>query len=774
MSKSRNGFPADPEKMFRESIEYLYDMIDANLSVKKYNYENSATLHQIEGELFSRITETAKTARKTMKQFTPEQQYEASKKCVKKRASVLAHYAQQVHEKYASKYPSLCVENVFFDTNFVCSPTTVEFLDKAAYITYAVSLWILDELQEAGKIAEAIKYLPDFVYEEDVDIPDFDDSCHSRELICRMMYVIANRNDDSCNNSEHGTFVDDATILLKNTRTYQAVSPNEELSCRERFDSIISLINPIAIQRATKRFEEKEWEILEMCLDVVNTYRVQEVSLLKEIRAELENRESEYEKLNKDADDFIDRLNGANAKAIFPLSNPQIPPMNQYDIFAEGKNVIMESMRWPRVAQSKFDKCKELDKKKQSISFIALSTSSIGMLYAEGSMEKDFAEKFNYFCVKNPYETLFAFLYLMDSGNELPWLYNQTIFLLMRTVEQLPWAFASLRKRDWDDEPDDEPEDDDYVCEEPEPVGDEDENDDALDTPEPIDWIDEESKLYSREYTDACLWCDPDEADPNRFLKMNLAQIIFENSDLVAPRNVSYDFDTAPLLEKSGFESKEAKVLERYFTLARSQQYKDIEDRIMRQVSVEAEPDDEEVDAQNDVEETIAEDVSSYKKEIVRLKDELHSLHQNRNEFRKKAEDLATENDELKQELSELRELLHSSKETVNEDSTKEKIEFPYTLNHRFVVYGGHPSWLREIKKLLNNIRFIDGTVLPNSNLMLNSDAVWIQSNAIGHAFYYKILDVTRTHSIPLEYFTYASAEKCAEQIVEYDKNIKD
>ncbi len=68
----------------------------------------------------------------------------------------------------------------------------------------------------------------------------------------------------------------------------------------------------------------------------------------------------------------------------------------------------------------------------------------------------------------------------------------------------------------------------------------------------------------------------------------------------------------------------------------------------------------------------------------------------------------------------------------------------------------------------------IDGTVLPNANLMLNSDAVWIQSNAIGHAFYYKILDVTRTHSIPLEYFTYASAEKCAEQIVEYDKNIKD
>jgi len=770
MSKNRNGIPADPEKLFKASIEYLYNMIDASLSIKKYNYENSATLHQIEGELFSQITDTAKTARRTMKQFTPEQQYEASKKCVKKRASVLAHYAQQVHEKYASKYPNLCVENVFFDTNFLCSPTTVEFLDKAAYMTYAVSLWLLDELQESGKITEAIKYLPDFVYEEEVDIPDFDDSCHSRELICRMMYVVANRNNNNHNNSEHGVFVDDVTILLKNIRTYQAVPPSEELSCRERFDSIISLINPVIIQRAIKRFEEKEWEILELCLDVVNTYRIQEISLLKEIRAELENRESEYEKLNKDADSFIDQLNGAKTKAIFPLSTPHIPSINEFDIFAEGKNIIMESLTWPRITQEKFDKCKELDKKKQSVSFIALSTSSINMLLCDGSMDKEFAKKFNCFCVKNPYETLFAFLYLMDSGSDLPWLYNQTVFLLMRTVEQLPWAFASLRKRDWDNEPDD----DEQECETSESIEETfDENDDVSDIPEPIDWIDEESKLYSREYTDACLWCEPDEADPNHFIKMNIAQIIFENSDLVAPRNVSFDFDTAPLLEKSGFECKEAKVLERYFTLARSQQYRDIEDRIMRQVAVEAETDEEETDVQDETNKTVEEDVSSYKKEIIKLKDELHSLHQNRNEFRKKAEELAAENDELKQELSELRELLHSSKEPVSENTAIDKIEYPYTLNHRFVVYGGHPSWLREIKKLLNNIRFVDGTVLPNSSLMLNSDAVWIQSNAIGHAFYYKILDVTRTHSIPLEYFTYASAEKCAEQIIEYDKKLE-
>ena len=50
--------------------------------------------------------------------------------------------------------------------------------------------------------------------------------------------------------------------------------------------------------------------------------------------------------------------------------------------------------------------------------------------------------------------------------------------------------------------------------------------------------------------------------------------------------------------------------------------------------------------------------------------------------------------------------------------------------------------------------------------MIKNADIVWVQANSIGHSKYYKILDVVRTYRIPLRYFAYASAEKCAEQIV--------
>lgn len=40
---------------------------------------------------------------------------------------------------------------------------------------------------------------------------------------------------------------------------------------------------------------------------------------------------------------------------------------------------------------------------------------------------------------------------------------------------------------------------------------------------------------------------------------------------------------------------------------------------------------------------------------------------------------------------------------------------------------------------------------------------------AISHSAYYKIMDTVRTHNIPVHYFSYASAEKCAEQLALFD-----
>ena len=67
---------------------------------------------------------------------------------------------------------------------------------------------------------------------------------------------------------------------------------------------------------------------------------------------------------------------------------------------------------------------------------------------------------------------------------------------------------------------------------------------------------------------------------------------------------------------------------------------------------------------------------------------------------------------------------------------------------------------------LTGDIRFMDREQsILDENVMRNADVVWIQPNAISHSKYYKIIGQIRKHDIPVRYFLYASARKCAEQV---------
>lgn len=765
MSNNKRNTPIDPDVMYEKFFDEAMEMVNNNLSVKYYDYTLSTTIRKMENELYERSCESLKIIKKTLSTITPGDKCGISKRCLKKRSIALAKYAEAVHEKYADMYPRLCVEDVFFDINFLCTLFTHDILGGAYYFTYAMALWILDELFQRGKIGDAIRYLPDYVYEDDVNMPSFEDSCHNRKLIARMIYVIENRDSKNIGKHDDGIFVNEATLSFKGKRTYELTPLYDEITDRERFNSIISMIPSTVIKRAVSRFEQKEWEFVEICLDIVNDYRTEEVELLTEIKNDLLQQNKKKKEHDSKADILDFKNNNVLSSLISPLS--YLKSISEDSFVGEAADVITGSLFATRNLVEKIEKYRKLNECKMSLSYLSYSNDMLDMMSEDGSLKKEHVEKLRAFHLQNPYETLFAFLYLLDSGSSLPWVYNQTQFILNTAKDQLPWAFAHITKRDWENEPEDFDEDEEMEADTVETE----ENDDDVSF-EPLDWIDEEEKLYQREYTDACLWCEPDEVDPKQFIKMNIAQILFENSDIVIPRNVSFNFDMAPLLEKSGFNITESKAFEKYCTLARSYENKETEERLMQQIEMESDTEDEECQEQSAGEDLPQEDISLYKKEIERLKNEIKTLHQNRNEFQKKSEALSSENDELKTELSELREILHSESNRSVEHSPKEKISYPYNLTHRFVVYGGHPSWLKAIKPLLNNIRFIDDTVVPNANLMKNADAVWVQSNSIGHSFYYKILDVTRTNEIPLEYFSFASAEKCAEQIIEYDKRL--
>jgi len=67
---------------------------------------------------------------------------------------------------------------------------------------------------------------------------------------------------------------------------------------------------------------------------------------------------------------------------------------------------------------------------------------------------------------------------------------------------------------------------------------------------------------------------------------------------------------------------------------------------------------------------------------------------------------------------------------------------------------------------MLPRVRFFDREAKPDINTIKSADVVWIQANAMSHTLYYSVINTARKENIPVRYFGYSSARKCAEQLV--------
>ena len=96
---------------------------------------------------------------------------------------------------------------------------------------------------------------------------------------------------------------------------------------------------------------------------------------------------------------------------------------------------------------------------------------------------------------------------------------------------------------------------------------------------------------------------------------------------------------------------------------------------------------------------------------------------------------------------------------------------FPYEVKRNTLVFGGHETWVKALKPMLKGeIRFVSKELVFDISIIRSAEVIWIQTNAIPHKAYNRIVDAARKQNKPVRYFMYASAAKCAEQIVENDK----
>lgn len=156
------------------------------------------------------------------------------------------------------------------------------------------------------------------------------------------------------------------------------------------------------------------------------------------------------------------------------------------------------------------------------------------------------------------------------------------------------------------------------------------------------------------------------------------------------------------------------------------------------------------------------------------LKSAKQSAHDKEQAIRQLEEQIREENGRAERdrmELRGLRETLYRTRaaETPEFAAVENQIQLPWQVRRRILIFGGHDTWSKSIRPLLPGARFFQRESLPDLNAIKGADVVWIQANALSHKFYYRIIDAARKENILVRYFSFASARKCAEQVVEYE-----
>ncbi len=164
-----------------------------------------------------------------------------------------------------------------------------------------------------------------------------------------------------------------------------------------------------------------------------------------------------------------------------------------------------------------------------------------------------------------------------------------------------------------------------------------------------------------------------------------------------------------------------------------------------------------------------AERIAELNRQLKAARAALHEVEQSARQLREQLQEEEKRALQDRMELSGLRDtLFHMKQDQDPEEWIPEKeIQFPWQVRRRVLIFGGHDTWSKAIRPLLPGARFFDRESLPDLNAIKGADVVWIQSNALSHKFYYRIIDTARKEDIPVRYFGFASARKCAEQLVE-------
>ena len=693
--------------------------LEKDIQIKRYDYSSNETNKAISKTLDAEFTHRTHLFRTFGKGKKFQKANDWDYLVFKRRKQAVRNMMEIADERFSAKYPEMCVADEIINLCLPGVALTFDGLNSRFYIEMAAAIWILDYLKNNDRYEEAKQLFPKTREELDqIYLPNISDALHSDDAIKSVIYIIQNRNRGMIGFDKEKSFMDEADTRLKD-------SPDSVNSpYRKNYDTLISLIDTDTISDLEEQFEQFTWSFIDNILGIVHGYRKQEQKARRKIHRLLKSQINNVEKASKQF--FSPLMVGINTEG-------------ELDFLFD----MHDSAQQLREADEELGEC---ETKANSLYRLILLLPGLVKDKLDDTLDEEILSQLESIKITQPFEMCFAFLSLLDHNSDIVWTYNAAYVIMFVVCHELPWGESECVDRDWGMGID---RGEEFV-------------EMSLDNPVENPIRKAEDTLFERQYPSPF----NEEEYPESAEYLSLAQLAFTVSGIIPPRYNAILSHEKQLLLKEEIPEEKVNLLMEYLSLAYSITQRDSDYRVL----------DEEIDIEEPVEITennvADEQEKKLKSEIKRLNNLVHQLDKQNKE---QAERLSRYEQELKEsnaELAELRSMIHPASET--QEKERLKVKFPYSAKSRAVIVGGHETWAKAIKPLLKNVRFIDLHEQPNASLIANSEVVWIQSNAIAHKHYYKVMDIVRKNNIKVCYFQFASAEKCAEQFAMDELGVKE
>ncbi len=716
----------------------------------------------------------------------------------KRRISAFVDVAAEAAEKYDEKYHNICIEQElsrFCADLYVDTPDEIDEHDN---LTLAVALFILDSIEKSGNYYLAAYFIPHDDRINEIILPhEFQDTVYTNEIIKGVMYLLENRHvpktafystetasltKEKCCFPEYRHYAPEprprevsedenmAMILMDEYDDDDYINiykTAEKMTIRERYDALISFIRPEIIERSVRHFHDKCFDFIDIILGYSEEAGKECLKIAEEARKNVEeavHMQNLAVECKKKMIGKISKLkNSKNVLSV--LSNPYPGAMNyveEDDQMLDDELDILMNKR--DISITRLDS-NSTELFHNLVSLTGKYSRLVHALYRNINTAEDDAVKA--FSIKNPYEIIFGFMYSLDNADSLAWIPIVLECVLGYAAQQLPWnlkynevLFDKVTE---------------ILCNAYEKNKKSDQMSVRLYNRFYEDDEDKYEEEYRLKYTDAYQFVREDlKYHKEDLLPYNLAQVIYSNSYVVPPRYEPDRYEKVQSFVKSGFSRKQAELMCYYKAFADAHVFGKRglanvyqTENLIKERSAEG--------LTKISREDLLNTVSEKNNQIDKLKKKLYSSERRAAELEKQISGIHEKYESDNQELLELRNLIYKIQNSSEDEEEQQDtgITFPYRTNARVVVFGGHATWLKVIVKLLPNVKFIDPYADPDVNTIRNADVVWMQTNAMPHNKYSKIMEIVRMKKIPVKYFAYASPEKCAVQLAEYD-NEKD